>query len=535
MLLPIAFLTRQDKLGLATTSLRKSQQGTHNRIMPNSLKISARAADITKITTDCIVVPFFDGCKLSPPAKILDQASGGSLKKLLKTEQAKGDKEETLLLTSPEGIRAKRVLLIGAGDVKSMDKRALKKLILAIGKVLGKVKGKQAHLCLEPLCNKEIKQEWLLRQSAQWLTHQSYSFDLYKSEKKATKTNDQIIAITFLLDKVTKVQQTAVKTGHCIANGMALARDLANTPGNDCHPSHLAAQARKLANKHRSLSCKVIDEKALEKMGAGAFCAVAKGSKQSGKLILLTYKGAKNRSEAPYVFVGKGITFDSGGISLKPGAGMQEMKFDMCGAASVLGLVQIVAELGLPINMMGVVAAAENMPSGDATRPGDIIKTLSGKTVEIINTDAEGRLVLCDTLTYVKRFKPKVVVDIATLTGACIIALGHHYSGLMTNDQGLADDLLDAGNDSADYAWQLPMTEEYTKQLDNSFADLSNVGGRAAGTITAGAFLAEFAKDFTWAHLDIAGTAWISPKNNHGATGRPVPLMANYLISEATK
>lgn len=517
----------------------KHEPNGNSGIMVATLKFQVKTLDLTKTASDCAVVLYFDKRKLSPAAKSIDTATGGAVRKLLALEQASGKAEEAFLLRTPTGIKAKRVLLIGAGDPKSLDDRAVKSLIHTIGRHLKSIAGGQAHLDLEPLSTKTHTLDWLLQHSAQWLLNQTYSFTSYKSKPRKgasgadAKSKPTINRITFTTAKESRALTQAVKIGSSIALGMQFTRDLGNTPGNVCHPSYLAAQARKLAGKSKKMSCKVIDEKELKAMGAGAFCAVSQGSKQSGKLILLHYKGAKQRTAAPYTFVGKGITFDTGGISLKPGAGMEEMKYDMCGAATVLGLMQVVDALALPINVTGVIATAENMPAGDATRPGDIVTTLAGKTVEIINTDAEGRLVLCDALTYVDRFKPKIVVDIATLTGACIVALGHHYTGMVANDQPLAKNLLAAGDYCTDYAWQLPLTAEYTKQLDNKFADLSNIGGRSAGTITAGAFLAEFTKDYQWAHLDIAGTAWNSGGADKGATGRPVPLLANYLISAA--
>lgn len=507
--------------------------------MATTLKFQAKSVDLTSTLTDCAVVLFFDKRKLSEAASALDSATGGAIRKLLQLEQATGKAEEAYILRNPEGVKAKRILLIGAGEPSSLNDRAVKRLILSIGKQLSAINGNQAHLNLDPLCTETRTADWIIQHAAQWLSNQTYAFTTYKSKpaKKGNNTKDEAVKsiqrITFDTAHPTRTLTHAAKVGASIAEGMHLCRDLGNTPGNVCNPTYLAAQARKLATKSKKMTCKIIDEKELKAMGAGAFCAVSQGSKQPGKLIILHYKGAKQRTAAPYTFVGKGITFDTGGISLKPGASMEEMKYDMCGAATVLGLMQIVDALALPINVTGVIAAAENMPSADATRPGDIVTTLSGKTVEIQNTDAEGRLVLCDALTYIDRFKPKIVVDIATLTGACIIALGHHYSGMMANDQPLADALLTAAEYSTDFTWQLPLTEEYTKQLDNKFADLSNIGGRSAGSITAGAFLGEFTKDYRWAHLDIAGTAWNSSGPEQGATGRPIPMLANYLIKAA--
>ena len=300
-------------------------------------------------------------------------------------------------------------------------------------------------------------------------------------------------------------------------------------PPNICHPSYLAEQAKELAKAHKNLKVDILDEKKLQALGAGAFLAVAQGSDQPPRMIVMQYNGGK-KGEKPHALVGKGITFDTGGISIKPAAGMDEMKYDMGGAASVFGTLRAVLELQLPINLVCLLACAENMPSGGATRPGDIVTTMSGQTVEILNTDAEGRLVLCDTLTYAERFKPQSVIDIATLTGACIVALGSNVSGLMGNDDDLVNQILAAGRQADDRAWQLPLYDEYQEQLDSPFADIANIGGPKAGTITAGCFLSRFTKAYKWAHLDIAGTAWVSGGKDKGATGRPVPLLTQYLL-----
>ncbi len=310
---------------------------------------------------------------------------------------------------------------------------------------------------------------------------------------------------------------------------MAFTKDLGNLPPNLCTPSFLAEEAKALGKTYPGLKVEIHDEKKLKALGMGSFLAVAQGSEQPPRLIVMQYNGGK-KGEQPYALVGKGITFDTGGISIKPAAGMDEMKYDMCGAASVFGTLRAVLELQLPINLVCLLACAENMPSGRATRPGDIVTTMSGQTVEILNTDAEGRLVLCDTLTYAERFKPQAVIDLATLTGACIVALGSNTSGLMGNDDALIEQVLDAGRRADDRAWQLPLFDEYQEQLDSPFADIANIGGPKAGTITAGCFLSRFAKAYKWAHLDIAGTAWISGGKEKGATGRPVPLLTQYLL-----
>jgi leucyl aminopeptidase len=312
---------------------------------------------------------------------------------------------------------------------------------------------------------------------------------------------------------------------------MALAKDLSNLPGNICTPSYLADEAKKLAREYKKFTANVLDEKAMENLGMGSLLSVSRGSRQPAKLITMHYKGGK-ANEKPVVLVGKGLTFDAGGISIKPSARMDEMKYDMCGSASVFGALKACAELQLPINVVGVIPSSENLPDGDANKPGDIVTSMAGLTIEILNTDAEGRLILCDALTYSERFNPAVVIDIATLTGACITALGHYTSGLMANNEKLADALLEAGQEINDRAWQLPLFDEYHKQLQSNFADLANIGGPPAGTITAACFLSRFTEKYHWAHLDIAGTAWMSGKDK-GATGRPVPLLVNYLLKRA--
>jgi leucyl aminopeptidase len=319
-----------------------------------------------------------------------------------------------------------------------------------------------------------------------------------------------------------------VLKGVAIAKGMALTRNLGDLPSNICTPSHLAETAKSLAQSY-NLKYEILEESDMQSMGMNSLLSVSKGSNEPGKLISISYNSAGD--EKPIVLVGKGVTFDSGGISLKPGAKMDEMKFDMCGAASVLGVMRAIAEMKLPVNLTVVVPTVENMPAHNASKPGDVVKSMSGQTIEILNTDAEGRLILCDALTYCEKFDPKVVIDIATLTGAVIIALGKHHSGLMVNDQSLADDLKEAGSDAMDTVWQLPLDDEYDELLKSNFADMANIGGREAGTVTAACFLARFTKDYRWAHIDIAGTAWIGGSKK-GATGRPVPLLTEYIMKQ---
>jgi leucyl aminopeptidase len=320
--------------------------------------------------------------------------------------------------------------------------------------------------------------------------------------------------------------------GQALAAGVSLAKDLGNLPPNVCTPSYLAEQALALGKTHQ-FKVEVLERDALKKLGMGSFLGVAQGSEEPPKFIIMQHLKGK-KEQKPVVLVGKGITFDTGGISLKPGSDMDEMKYDMCGAASVIGTFKAIAAMNLPLNVIGVIPTCENMPDGRATRPGDVLTSMSGLTIEVLNTDAEGRLILCDALTYVERFEPSAVIDVATLTGACVIALGHHASGLFSNNDALAAELLQAGEVALDRAWHMPMWEDYQSLLDSNFADMANIGGRAAGSITAACFLARFAKKYDWAHLDVAGTAWKSGKEK-GGTGRPVPLLTEFLVQRANQ
>lgn len=356
------------------------------------------------------------------------------------------------------------------------------------------------------------------------LTQAHYHFDEFKSKKSDIELEHiQLISQHTTLDSA---QLTLIEA---IAVGQNTARDLGNRPGNICFPEYLADQALALAAEYPDLlQVTVLDEQQMADLGMHSFLAVSKGSDRPGRIISLEYR--RELDQAPVVLVGKGITFDTGGISLKPGAGMDEMKYDMCGAASVLGTMRALCQAKLAIHVVGTIAAAENMPSGGATRPGDIVTTMSGQTVEILNTDAEGRLVLCDTLTYVKRFNPALVIDIATLTGACVVALGSVLTGMFTPDDELAAELSAAGQLSFDRVWRMPVIEDYQEQLDSPFADIANIGGPKAGAVTAACFLQRFTRDYRWAHLDIAGSAWNSGANK-GATGRPVPLLMQFLAT----
>ena len=495
------------------------------------MELVVKSVAAVSVKTATLVIPVAEGRKLGNVAKAVDQACEGAISALLKRGDLAGKAGQTLLLHSLPGLKAERVLLVGSGNDEALGDRAWRKLVSSVAGVLKGLGGGDAVLALDDIAiNARDGHYGKYRLLAETLLDRTYVFDRFKSKKAEPRA---LKKITLLTEKAGQSEtERAVKHATAIANGMAYTRDLGNLPPNICHPSFLAEQAKDLGKAHKGLKVEVLDEKKIKDLGMGAFYAVGQGSDQPPRLIVLNYQGGK-KTEKPYVLVGKGITFDTGGISLKPGAGMDEMKYDMCGAASVFGTLKAVLELQLPINLVCLLACAENMPSGGATRPGDIVTTMSGQTVEILNTDAEGRLVLCDTLTYAERFKPQAVIDLATLTGACIVALGSHTSGLMGNNDELVGQLLDAGKRADDRAWQLPLFDEYQEQLDSPFADIANIGGPKAGTITAGCFLSRFAKAYHWAHLDIAGTAWISGGKDKGASGRPVPLLTQYLLDRA--
>ena len=482
-------------------------------------------APVIKAAT--LVLPVGEDLVLGTTAQSVDAASAGAIAAVLKRGDLQGKPGQTLLLQQLPGIKAERVLLVGTGKADELDNRQWRKVVTAVTGALKNLGGSDAALALQDVQIKGRDAYARTRILVEVLAGGQYVFDRFKSKKADARP---LSRITLLSDKAEQAQvEQAANHAQAITTGMNFARDLGNLPPNVCHPSYIAEQARQLGKDFKGLKVEVLDEKKLRELGAGSFLAVSQGSDQPGCIVVMQYNGGK-KGEQPYALVGKGITFDTGGISLKPGLGMDEMKYDMCGAASVLGTFRAALELQLPINLVGVLACAENMPSGGATRPGDIVTTLSGQTVEILNTDAEGRLVLCDALTYVERFKPRAVIDVATLTGACIVALGSQTSGLMSNDEELARQLLGAGQNADDRAWQLPLFDEYQEQLDSPFADIANIGGPKAGTITAACFLSRFTKAYAWAHLDIAGTAWISGGKEKGATGRPVPLLTQYLL-----
>ena len=491
------------------------------------MKYDADTLNPSSQKTACMVVGAYEN-KLSTSAAKLDKASKSYLSKLQRRGDISGKAGTTLLLQSVPNIAADRVLIVGLGKSKDFDASKYRKVLKAAACVLSNIKGNTAINCLVELDVEGKDAHWKSRQAVECQEDANYKFDKLKSKKD--KEKDGLKKVTFSLSTKTdlKKSKNAVKEGLALANGMNLTKELANLPANICTPTYLASQAQKLARKFKKVKVSVLNEAAMQRLGMNALLSVSRGSRQPAKLITIEYNGAA-KSKKPIALVGKGITFDSGGISIKPSAAMDEMKYDMCGAASVFGTLQAIAELKLPINVVGVIPASENLPGGNASKPGDIVKSMSGQTIEILNTDAEGRLVLCDALTYVKKSNPEFVIDIATLTGAVLVALGVHATGLLSNNDKLASHLISAGETSRDRVWQLPLWDEYQEAINSPFADIQNIGDRYAGTITAACFLSRFAKEYKWAHLDIAGTAWNSGKNK-GATARPVPLLTQFIL-----
>lgn len=478
----------------------------------------------------CVVVGVFESKKLTDSARMLDKATSGYLKDILNQGDMDGKANSTLLLHNVPGTQFKRILLVGLGREQEFKDKAFLAAVYTVFKAIQKTAITDVSLFLMDTPVKDRGMDWKVSQTVIAATSCAYRFDQLKSKPEGDKQNLRKIVLNISNRAELPVCETALQQGLATAQGMNLARNLGNLAPNICTPTYLAAQAKEIARKYK-LKASILEEKDMEKLGMGSLMAVARGSDQPAKLIVLEYQGYGKKDD-PIVLVGKGVTFDTGGISLKPPAEMDEMKFDMSGAASVLGTLNAIAEMKLPINVVGIIPATENMPSGRATKPGDVVTSLSGQTIEILNTDAEGRLILCDALTYAERFNPKLVIDIATLTGACVIALGNFTTGLISNDDELAKQLLSAGELAADRAWQLPLWDEYQDLLKSNFADMANIGGRAAGTITAACFLSRFTKKYRWAHLDIAGTAWKSGKEK-GSTGRPVPLLTQFLITQA--
>ena len=496
------------------------------------MEFSIKSGSPEKQRSACVVVGVFESRKLTLPAELLDNASGGYISDIVRRGDMEGKAGSTLLLHNVPSTLCDRILLVGLGKEKEFREKEFAGAIRTAVKVLNETGAFDATLFLTELQVRKHSITWRVRQTVIAALDATYKFDQFKSKKEEIRRPLRKLTISVERRNELAPAEDGLQQGLAIAEGVALTKTLGNLPPNVCHPTYLAEQAQSMAKAFK-LDCEILEREDMEKLGMHSLLAVARGSHQPPKLIVLSHKGAK-ASDKPIVLVGKGVTFDTGGISLKPGADMDEMKYDMCGAASVLGTMQAVARMALPINLTVVIPATENMPGGNASRPGDIVTSMSGQTIEILNTDAEGRLILCDALTYAERFEPDTLIDVATLTGACVVALGSVATGLFANKDGLARDLQDAGEEANDRAWHMPLWDDYQELLKSPFADMANIGGRYAGAISAACFLSRFTKKFDWAHLDIAGTAWKSGADK-GATGRPVPLLAHYLLQRAGK
>jgi leucyl aminopeptidase len=478
--------------------------------------------------SDCVIVGVYDRGKLSAGATEIDVASNGELRHLVKSGDVSSKLGRCVLLTRLNGVKAARVAVVGLGKANEFNSRGFCRAVAAaIGSVSdSKCKDVLNTLTLEGVGNTGTY--YLARQTVQTIGDVLYRFTQMKSKRKNATMPLKKIGLSVASRGDAAKAMLGTKHGDAIVEGMSLAKDLGNLPPNVCTPTYLARTAQKLAKGNGKLTTRIINESDMKRLGMHSLLSVTAGTSEPAKLIVMQYRnGGKSK---PIVLVGKGVTFDSGGISLKPGPAMDEMKYDMCGAATVIGTMATVAALKLPVNLNVVVPAVENLPGSNATVPGDIVKSMSGQTIEILNTDAEGRLILCDALTYSRRFKPDTIIDVATLTGACVIALGNHHTGLMSYDDALADEIVNSGVNASDRAWRLPLSEEYAEQLKSNFADFANVGGRDGGAITAGCFLGKFTDGLKWAHLDIAGTAWKSGQKK-GATGRPVPMLSEFVLS----
>ena len=489
------------------------------------------ARGLGALGAECLVVGVFEDGELAEEALAIDSATQGRLKKVVSRGDLSGRAGETLLLTDLPGIEASRVLLTGLGSRKSYGRKPWRRALTSALAAIARTRISSIAIALDRPGARELDDYYYGRAVAELSAASLYRVNDLKSAKKPKAPALQTVLAGPVRKAGIKAAERGLVHGEAIAAAAAVQRDLANLPANVCTPSYLAEQARVLAKQHASLKVQVLEEPAIRREKMGCLLAVAQGSHQAPRFIVLEHKGGKANSP-PVVLVGKGVTFDSGGISLKDPPGMDEMKFDMSGAAAVIASLSLAARLRLPMRVIGLVAAVENMPSGHAVKPGDIATSASGQTVEILNTDAEGRLILSDALHYSRRFNPAVVVDIATLTGACVVALGHHHAGVMGNDDRLVRELVEAGARADDRAWQLPLTEEYGEQLKSNFADFANVAGREGGAITAAAFLGKFTQGLKWAHLDVAGTAYQSGAQK-GSTGRPTPLLSDFLIHRA--
>lgn len=496
------------------------------------MEFSIKNDSIEKQHSGCLVVGVYESCRLSTSAEQLDKLSEGYLSKLLQRGDLEGNVGQTLLLHHVPNVQSERVLLVGCGKENELTERQYKQIIKKILQTIHETSTTEMVCFLTELRIKDRTSYWNIRFAIEAMSENQYTYHQFKSIQPESRQKLCRAIFNVAHHKDLAEAERSLEHGKAISLGIIHAKNVANCPPNICNPKYLSELAKELDTQYENITTTVISETNMAELGMNAYLAVSQASQNEAFLSIIEYKGSPNADAKPIVLVGKGLTFDSGGLSIKPSEAMDEMKYDMCGAASVYGTMKAIAEMKLPLNVIGVLAGCENAVDGKAYRPGDILTTMNGLTVEVLNTDAEGRLVLCDTLTYVERFEPEVVIDIATLTGACMIALGNHNSGLMSPNNELANDLLNAAEQADDKAWRLPLGEEYQEQLKSNFADLANIGGRLGGAITAGQFLSNFTKKYTWAHLDIAGTAWKSGAAK-GATGRPVSLLTQFLINKA--
>ena len=485
---------------------------------------------LAALRTDCLAVGLFDDAEWSGTARAVNTLQKGRLKALKASGDLSARLGDVALFHDPAGLRATRLLVVGLGPHKDFNRRAWRKALSAALAATMKTGAKHLAVAIDRPPATQLDDYYLGRAVAELAGQAQYRTNDLKSGRKPRPSALARVGVIAPASARNDLRR-GFAHGEAIVQGQKLLRDLGNLPGNVCTPRHLAGVAQQLAREHRSLRVRVLGEPQLRRLKMGCLLAVSRGSEEPPRFIVLEHRGGRSGAP-PIVLVGKGVTFDTGGISLKDPGTMDEMKYDMCGAASVLAALKVAALLKLRLNIVGLVPAVENMPSGRATKPGDIVTSAAGKSVEILNTDAEGRLILCDALHYARRYKPAAVLDIATLTGACVVALGHHHTGVFSNHEPLAREVIEAGVRADDRAWQMPLTEEYGEQLKSNFADFANVGGRDGGAITASAFLAKFTQGMQWAHLDIAGTAWVSGSQK-GATGRPVGLLADFLIGRA--
>ena len=494
------------------------------------MEFTIKSGSPEKQRSACVVVGVFDNRKLSLSAELIDRASNGYVSEIIRRGDMEGKLGATLLLHNVRGTLADRVLLIGLGKERDFRDKEFRTAIRSAVTLLNETGSYEAVVYLTEEKVKRREVAWRVEHAVIVAMEAVYRFEQMKSEPAEVRRPLRKLTLSVPQRSDLSAGETATARGLSIAHGMDFARDLGNLPGNVCTPTYLAERAVELGREFADVKVRILERKELEDLGMGSFLSVTNGSDQPPRFIILEYEQAV-RKQRPFVLVGKGITFDSGGISIKPATDMDQMKYDMCGAASVLGVFRTIAELRSKLNVVGLIPACENLPSGRATKPGDIVKSMSGQTIEILNTDAEGRLILADALTYAERYEPEAVVDIATLTGAMVVALGNVACGVFSNNDALARALVAAGDDAYDRAWQLPLWDDYQDGLNSNFADFANIAGRAGGSITAACFLSRFARKYDWAHLDIAGIAWKEGKEK-GATGRPVPLLATWLLAQ---